>query len=465
MEDNNINENENEKELTSKSKDINFELFIEKIINKFSKNKNIFISGKTLSYMNLEENKGNIIFQIKIYKNAVINPFTSDILIDIELISNKVPYARIKSDFTLPSLYDNRNFFYCLTNEHEYIYDPNNLQYLENLLNDIINTGIENFLFCINENLSINNFIYFGEYELDYIYNINEFLENSKLIKLYRVNQILEKEIEEKYIIVTQLYILIFKPQEKDKTFAELKFIKKLKNVSFNYKKKTLNKQVNSNTLILLVQDIKTPNGKTYELEFSFIDRSRPPVEKKPDEESEESEEETNTNTKKEVNKDNNKDNNKSDISNIKDKNNLKNENINNMTNNEEIDVWDKYYQFEEEIEKKQREINFSKYKLVIEKYRPLFSHRSINEKKLKGIAFKNQIMEYEKMFQHCEKLYNYYLSMKDNKKYKKRMDYYMVNINFFCAELMGFFDLEKASFKYYFDKMKHYLELNENNQ
>ena len=128
MENNNINENKKEKEIKSKPKDINIESFIEKIINNFSENKNIFISGKFLSYMNLEENKGNIIFQIKIYKNAVINPFTSDILLDLELIPDKIPNARIKSDFILPSLYDNRNFFYCLTTEHEYIYDPNNLK-------------------------------------------------------------------------------------------------------------------------------------------------------------------------------------------------------------------------------------------------------------------------------------------------------------------------------------------------
>ena len=461
MEDNNINE---KKEIKSASKNITIESFIDKIINNYSKNKNIYISGKTLSF-NLEENKENIIFQIKIYKNSEINPFTLDILIDIEFIPNKIPYARIKSDFVLPSLYDNRNFFYCLSNEHEYVYDPNNLKELENLLNDIINTGIENFLLCINENLSINNFIYYGEYELNIIYNINEFLENSKLIKFYRINQILNKgkEIEEKYIIITQLYILIFKPQERDKTLAELKFIKKLKNVSFNYKKKSFNKKANSNTFILLIQDIKTPNGKTYEIEFSFIDRSRPPVEKKQEEESEESEdEETNANIN--INKDNNKSN-INNKNNNNDKNNIKNINNNNIINNEENDIWDKYYQFEEEIEKKQREINFSKYKLVIEAYRPLFNHRSNTEKKLKGIEFKNQIMEYEKMFQHCEKLYNYYANMKNNKEYKKRMDYYMVNINFFCAELMGFFDLEKANFKYYFDKMKYYLELNENNQ
>ena len=68
---------------------------------------------------------------------------------------------------------------------------------------------------------------------------MNDFLENYKLLKLYRVNQILEngKDIEEKYIVITQLYILIFKPQEKDKSFAQLIFIKNLKNISFNYKK------------------------------------------------------------------------------------------------------------------------------------------------------------------------------------------------------------------------------------
>ena len=68
MENNNINENKKEKEIKYKSKDINIESFIEKIINNFSENKNIFIRGKILSYMNLKENKGNIIFQIKIYK-------------------------------------------------------------------------------------------------------------------------------------------------------------------------------------------------------------------------------------------------------------------------------------------------------------------------------------------------------------------------------------------------------------
>ena len=483
------------------SQEINIESFIQKISTNFSIKKKIIIHGKLLHFQNESEINSNIInFSFKIFKNTDINPFTTDILIDIELVPNLPPHSRIRSDFTLPSLYDNRNIFLCLTNQHEYIYNPDNLQQLENILKDITNSGIENFLYCIYENIEIKTFIYYGEYKIHSIYNINDFLENSKLIKLYRVNQIFEmgKKTEEKYIIVTQLHILIFKPQEKDKTFAELIFMKQLKNIIFNYKQ-NFNKKLKINTFILYIQDIKTPNGKIYEMEFTLIDRSRPPAEKEEELDSEEDEEEpnteknqnqnnTNNNSQKITNSTatnnnptnnktnntstncNNSNNNKINNTATNNNNSSNNQNNNNSNNNneinkEEIDVWDKYYKFEEEIEKKQKEINFQKYKIILETYKPLFDHRSEDDKKTKGIDNKNVIMEYEKMFQHCEKLYNYYEKKNDNKRYKKRMDFYMVNINFMCAELMGFFDLEKANFQFYFDKMKCYLNKNEKNQ
>ena len=452
------------KESESKNDNINIDSFIDKISKNLSIEKKIRIIGKILYYMNEEkENDNEIInFSFNIFKNTNINPFPKDILMNLELIPNKIPYARIRTDFTLPSLYDNRNYFYCLTNMHNYLFDPTKLEILENILQEITNEGIQNFLFCIKENLEINTFIYYGEYELQYIYNMNDFLENYKLLKLYRVNQILEngKDIEEKYIVITQLYILIFKPQEKDKSFAQLIFIKNLKNISFNYKK-SFNKKLNSNSLILYIQDIKTPNGITYEFEFTLIDRSRPPVIKLVDD-LEEEEEDDDYETKEKSGKNENE---KNKII-VNENNSNKKNKSNNENKNEENDIWDKYYKFEEEIERKQKEINIKKYKLVVEYYRSLFNHRSNDdEKKLKGIELKNTIMEYEKMFQHCEKMYNYYESMKDKKNYKKRMEYYIVNINFFCAELMEFFDLEKANFKFYFDKMKYYLNLNENNQ
>ena len=442
------------------------EAFIEKISKDLTKKNKIEIYGKILNYnvneKDINENIINLTFYI--FKKTNINPFEKEIIMDIELSPNKIPYARIKTDFILPSLYDNRNFYCCLTNEHNYLYNPNNLLELEDILRDITNSGIENFLLCLKENIEIKTFVFYGEYELHSIYNMNDFLENSKLLKLYRINQIVEKgkEIEEKYLILTQLYILIFKPLEKDKTFAELIFMKNLKNVIFNYKKH-LNKKVNLNTLLLYIQDIKTPNGKTYEIEFSLIDRSRPPVEKKEVLE-EENEDEQNINENKQIIDAKNDTNNKSDTSSSS-KDNSNKQNNNNVNKIEENDIWDKYYKFEEEIEKKQKEINFGKYKLIIENFRPLFNQRNNEEKNTKKIEFKNKIMEYEKMFQHCEKMYNYYFKSKDNKKYKKRMDYYMVKINFFCAELMGFFDMEKQNFQFYLDKMKYYLNLNEKNQ
>ena len=483
-------ESEMETPIEKKGKDK--ELFIQKISTSLSEDKKIFIYGKTLHFSEEETNNNSsntLFFSFKVFKNTDINPFSTDILIDIELIPNETPYARTKSDFTLPSLYDNRNIFFCLTNEHDYIYNPENLDELELILKDIASSGIENFLCCINENLMIKTFVYFGEYKIHSIYNINDFLENSKLIKLFRINQVLEmgKKMEEKYIIVTQLHILIFKPQEKDKTFAELIFIQKLKNVCFNYKQ-NFNKKLKINTFTLYIQDLKTPNGKIYEIEFVLIDRARPPVEQEEDTEDDENEQETNQEINKSLNNNNtnnnqtnnttnnnstnNTTNNNSNNNNIGNSNNSNNNNTspNNINNNneikeEKIDVWDKYYQFEEEIEKKQKEINFNKYKLVLESYRPLFGHRTEEEKKTKGNENKNKIMDYEKMFQYCERMYNYYEEMNDNKKYKKRMDFYMININFMCAELMGFFDIEKANFQLYYDKMKYYLNKNENNQ
>ena len=503
MEDSSITKEESE----SQSKQVDIESFLQKISMNLSIKGKLFIYGKTLHFLDEQEINSNIIyFSFKIFKCTEINPFDTVILLGIELIPNKVPHANIKSDFILPSLYDNRNIFFCLSNEHEYKYNPDNLDELELILKYIVNSGIENFLFCISESLQIKAFIYYGEYKIHSIYNINDFLENSKLIKLYRINQIMEmgKRMEEKYIIVTQLYILIFKPQENDKTFAELIFIQKLKNICFNYKK-NFNKRLKINTFILYIQDLKTPNGKIYEIEFTLIDRSRPPVSK--EEEIEEEEEEknqennnnlnninnnsvdnkannlnnntiTNNNNANNItinnnnpNKANTSNNNSNEIGNSNNSNESSNDKNNNDTNgnNEikepQIDIWDQYYQFEEEIEKKQKEINFSKYKLILECYKPLFGHRTEEEKKEKGDENKNKIMEYEKMFQYCERMYNYYEKMNDNKKYKKRMDFYMININFMCAELMGFFDLEKANFQFYFDKMKFYLNKNENNQ
>ncbi len=389
MEDSNNNKITKNPDLFKETPDVNIESFFKEISKKLSIQNKIHIFSKILNEASdLKDEEKIIHFSFKVFKNTDINPFIYDVIFDMELNHNKNPYVRIRSDFAFPSMYDNRNYFYCLTNEHNFIYKCNNLDKLVNLLKDITNNGIENFLFCLKENSEVETFVYYGEYQINKIYNMNDFLENNKIMKIYRVQEIVEegKDTQEKYIVLTHLYFLVFKPVDSDKSLAELKFSKLLKNICFNYKK-GFSKKLNENTLILYIQDIKTPNGVTYEIEFALIDRSRPPVEKK-DEEDEEDEKDEN---------------------NEKDKTDKKENTIN--------DEWIKYYKFEDEIEKKQKEINFTKFKLVVQSYKPFFEHRSIEENNLEGFDFKNTIMDYEKMFQHCEKVYNHYIKLKDAKK------------------------------------------------
>ena len=72
----------------------------------------------------------------------------------------------------------------------------------------------------------------------------------------------------------------------------------------------------------------------------------------------------------------------------------------------------------------------------------------------------------YEKLFQFCEKNFNYYnkLTLKEKEKYKDRIEFYLVTINFLGAELMAFYDKEKTNFNFYYDKIKSILNANEKN-
>lgn len=362
-----------------------------------SVDKKIKIIGKILHYCQ----KKIVYFIVFVYKNTDINPFLIDIKFGIELIPDKVPYVRVMSDFTLPALYDNRNIYYCLTNRHEYRYNLRDLNKLNFILKDLVSYGISNFLYCIKENIQIKAFVFYGEYELGWTYNINDFLENDKILKFYRINQVLKNgDFEERYLILTQLYFLEFKPNEKDKTFATLILIKILKDIKFTYKE-SFNNKLNRKTLLLNLENINNKKLNS-SIELSLID--------------------------------------KNDIENKK---------------TEEI-IIDEYYLFQEEIEKKQKEIDFEKFCIIIKNYKPLFNHRSDN-------LSSKDISEYDKLIEYNEKLFKYYLEKKNDNQAKKRLEFFLVNINFFCSELMGIDDAKDKDTSIYLKKMKDYLIMNEN--
>ena len=419
---------ETDSKIDNKENDI--EIFIEKISLKLTVLYKLYISGKILYYFQAE---GDIIyFVIEICKDTDINPFEANFIIDLQFIPKKKPLINFRKDCFIPSLCDNRNFFDCFV-KNDFIYD-NNLTKLEKIMEEIIHGGIKNFLYCLKENIEYNTFVYYGDYELKELYNINDFLQNSDLIKFYRVNHIYNSEIEEKYFIITQLYFLILIPKKDDKSFAELIFKEKLREININLKK-TFNNKFKKDTILLIFEEINTPIDNTYEMEFFFIDRSCP----------------ININDIYQEENDNNNEINK----------------INNEPQNEEKIFMEKYDKLKDDINIKQKEINLSKYISVISTYKPLFKSKMKETKNLSEIEIKNRIIDYEKLFQFCEKNFEHYnnLEGKEKEKYKDRIQFYLIVINFLAAELMAFYDKEKTNFNYYYNKIKSILNENEKNQ
>ena len=419
---------ETDSKIDNKENDI--EIFIEKISLKLTVLYKLYISGKILYYFQAE---GDIIyFVIEICKDTDINPFEANFIIDLQFIPKKKPLINFRKDCFIPSLCDNRNFFDCFV-KNDFIYD-NNLTKLEKIMEEIIHDGIKNFLYCLKENIEYNTFVYYGDYELKKLYNINDFLQNSDLIKFYRVNHIYNSEIEEKYFIITQLYFLILIPKKDDKSFAELIFKEKLREININLKK-TFNNKFKKDTILLIFEEINTPIDNTYEMEFFFIDRSCP----------------ININDIYQEENDNNNEINK----------------INNEPQNEEKIFMEKYDKLKDDINRKQKEINLSKYISVISTYKPLFKSKMKETKNLSEIEIKNKIIDYEKLFQFCEKNFEHYnnLEGKEKEKYKDRIQFYLIVINFLAAELMAFYDKEKTNFNYYYNKIKSILNENEKNQ
>ena len=419
---------ETDSKIVNKENDI--EIFIEKISLKLTVLYKLYISGKILYYF---QEEGDIIyFVIEICKDTDINPFEANFIIDLQFIPKKKPLINFRKDCFIPSLCDNRNFFDCFV-KNDFIYD-NNLTKLEKIMEEIIHDGIKNFLYCLKENIEYNTFVYYGDYELKELYNINDFLQNSDLIKFYRVNHIYNSEIEEKYFIITQLYFLILIPKKDDKSFAELIFKEKLREININLKK-TFNNKFKKDTILLIFEEINTPIDNTYEMEFFFIDRSCP----------------ININDIYQEENDNNNEINK----------------INNEPQNEEKIFMEKYDKLKDDINIKQKEINLSKYISVISTYKPLFKSKMKETKNLSEIEIKNRIIDYEKLFQFCEKNFEHYnnLEGKEKEKYKDRIQFYLIVINFLAAELMAFYDKEKTNFNYYYNKIKSILNENEKNQ
>ena len=246
-------------------------VFIKNILKRYSEKEYLKIVAKNLHYI-----KDATIFQfyITLYKSSNINPFDSDILLIFEFYENIQPYVRILNDFITPSLNDGRNIFYCLTNKHQYIFNKDNLSEGEKIFDELIG-GLNNFLLCLKENMKINTFIYYGEYEINRIYHINDFILNMSSTKYFRLIEVNEKNEEMKYIIITQLFILLFEPVKDDMSLCKLVKFYYLKDINFSFgilynkMKKYYIFKISNNAL----------NDIIFNIEFLFYDDSNDNIE------------------------------------------------------------------------------------------------------------------------------------------------------------------------------------------
>ena len=370
--------------------------FINKITEKYSKEKDLKIKGKILHYIIGEE---IINFYCCLNKSTSINPFSSDIYLNFEFKDKYIPYVQILNDFINPTLNDGRNIYYCLTNKHYYIFDINKLDECANIFYELID-NIKPFLMCIKENIQINAFIYYGEYDRGRIYKINELVINKNTVKFFRIMQIFGKEEYMKYIIITQLYFLIFDPNEDDMSLARLETVFLLKDIQFAFEELNPNKKQTTNNFILKILD---GNSLDECLNIKFY-----------------------------------------------------------IYNNDKIidNLQTKFFEFKNVVFNKKSEIDLKKYKIIITKYRPLFT---IETKRIKkGREIKAMYEDYKLYIEYYEELYNYYKDFKEDN-IKMRVKTFLANLTYFCVDFITFYDSNTEEVQLYKNKMSNYLDKHEN--
>ena len=399
---NKINKNNitNNEEIENK-----IESFIMKIENKYNKNDNYYINinGKILYYLS---ELTIIYFNYKMTKDSKNNLFGKDILFGFEFVENKIPYIRALSNFTNPSLFDGRNLFFCLTNGYysNYIFDKNNLEELDKVIETII-IGINKFIINLNDNKNIKVLIIYGEYYINRIYLMNDFLMNQPILNFFRIFEFTNnnKNKELKYIIITNLFFLIFEPVKENKSLGKLIHIFYIKDVHFVIENNSKNKNETkiNNYYFKINKDINNI------IEIKFILTSGGYQGKK-----------------------------------------------GSLKDGIETEFND-YLILKNILNEKQNEINFGDFLLVIKKSRNLYAVNETRDYSKKKFISQNRCNDYKKYIEYYEILYDYY-KQKENIDKAKLKEIFSC-LTFFCVELITFKDSDPKENLIYKSKLEKY--------
>ena len=169
-----------------------------------------------------------ILISLMYKKNTHFNPFNDDIFFAItftEAFPHKPPIVNILSNFSVPTFYDNRNYLCSIINHYWLSKSEQHSTAVEEII-----TKIPSFLEKINDNNHNKILIYYGDYNIDDVYEMNDFLMNSDNT-FYRVVHCVKKKIQ-RYIVLTGIYLLLFDPCNDMKHLAKLIYVGKLMNVN-----------------------------------------------------------------------------------------------------------------------------------------------------------------------------------------------------------------------------------------
>jgi len=189
--------------------------------------------------------------------NPLIQDIKFHILLDEEFPGSQ-PIVNCITNFVFPTIFDNRNLLFSII-KHNWTKNSN--------LQEIIN-GIPYFILRVSENCLLDTLVYYGEYNIDKIYNINEFLLNDE-INFFRCYQyfVNKKNIiktrKDRYIILTDVYFLLFDPLQENKNLAKLLFWGDIRQLS-NFRCEEI-KGETSDSLIL-----EWKNGKQVQISFEL---------------------------------------------------------------------------------------------------------------------------------------------------------------------------------------------------
>ncbi len=222
------------------------------------------IKSKLIPSYRFIENDKYLYIIIRLIKNTEYNPYKDlDIYFSITLddkFPESLPIVKCLTNFSFPSLYDNSDLYksICLFKISDTIKKE---EEPFSILEEVI-SGLTPFLEKVKKNEEEKTFFYYGEYLLDEIYDINGFFSSQKN-EFFRVNQNIKGEKLNKYIILTDVYILLFDPVPDVFNYAKLIFFADI--MSLNEVKEEKNEK-NEKLIHLEFND----NNKNKDIKLSF---------------------------------------------------------------------------------------------------------------------------------------------------------------------------------------------------